>query len=143
MRNPALCVILSSVALCGPVSRAQQPIRVDVNLVNVAFTARDAHGNLVENLTRDDVDLFEDTVPQKIEFFAKSSDLPLTLALVVDVSGSQDHFGKQHEKDLEVFLKEVLGPKDRAFLVSFGNHIRLISDFSGSGTEITERMQEK
>ena len=65
------------------------------------------------------MELFEDAVPQKIEFFAKSTDLPLTLALIMDVSGSQEHFEKKHEKDLEVFLKEVLGPKDRAFMVCF------------------------
>ncbi len=96
---------------------------------------------LVENLAKEDVEIFEDAVPQKISFFAKSMDVPLTLGLIVDVSGSQDHFSKQHENDLEVFLKEVLGPKDRAFLVTFANHIRLISDFSPSGTEIIERMQ--
>jgi len=60
----------------------------------------------------------------------------------VDVSGSQDHFSKQHEHDLEVFLKEVLGPKDRVFLVTFANHIRLVSEFSPSGPEIIERMKE-
>ena len=108
----------------------QQPIHVAVNLVNVAFSARDARGALVENLTKDDVEVLEDAVPQKISFFAKSTDVPLTLGLIVDASGSQDHFSKQHEQDLEVFLKEVLGPKDRAFLVTFGNHIRLVSDFS-------------
>ena len=70
----------------------------------------------MNNLTKDDVELYEDGTAQKIEFFSKSTDLPLTLALIVDVSGSQDHFGHQHEKDLEVFLKEVLGPKDRVFL---------------------------
>src|SRR5262249_39040927 len=73
--------------------------------------------------------------------FARSTDVPLTLGLIVDVSGSQDHFTKQHENDLEVFLKEVLGPKDRAFLVTFANHLRLISDFSPSGAEIIERMR--
>ena len=69
-------------------------------------------------------------------------DVPLTLGLIVDVSGSQDRFSKQHEHDLEVFLKEVLGPKDRVFLVTFANHIRLVSDFSPSGPEIIERMKE-
>jgi Ca-activated chloride channel homolog len=121
-----------------PVGQAQKPIRVDVNLVNAAFTARDARGALVNNLTKEDVELYEDQVPQKIEFFAKSTDLPLTLALIVDVSGSQDHFGKKHEKDLEVFLKEVLGPKDRAILVCFGNHLRLVSDYTNSAQEILE-----
>jgi Ca-activated chloride channel family protein len=128
--------------LCGALAaancRAQQPIRVDVNLVNVAFTVRDANGALVDNLTKDDIKLYEDGVAQKIEFFAKSTDLPLTLALIVDVSGSQDDFGKQHEQDLEVFLKEVLGPKDRVFLVCFGNHLRLVTDYTNSAQNILE-----
>lgn len=133
----SLLVILG----CG-LAYSQEPIHVSVNLVNVAFSVRDARGALVENLTKEDVEVLEDAVPQKISFFARSTDVPLTLGLIVDVSGSQDHFSKQHEQDLEVFLKEVLGPKDRAFLVTFANHIRLVSDFSPSGAEIIERMKE-
>jgi Ca-activated chloride channel homolog len=133
----SLLVILG----CG-LAFSQEPIHVAVNLVNVAFSMRDSRGALVESLAKEDIEIFEDAVPQKISFFARSTDVPLTLGLIVDVSGSQDHFTKQHEQDLEVFLKEVLGPKDRAFLVTFGNHIRLISDFSPSGAEIIERMKE-
>ncbi len=107
-----------------------------------AFTARDAKGALIDNLTRDDVELFEDAVPQKIEFFAKSTDLPLQLALIMDVSGSQEHFEKKHEKDLEVFLKEVLGAKDRAFMVCFGNHLRLVSDYTNSPDAILAGFRE-
>jgi len=128
--------ILAAASLLVPSVPAQKPIHVDVNLVNVAFTARDAKGVLIENLTKDDVELLEDVVPQKIEFFAKSTDLPLTLGLIMDVSGSQEHFGKKHEKDLEVFLKEVLGSKDRAFMLCFGNHLRLVSDYTNSSEEI-------
>ena len=119
---------------------SQEPIHVAVNLANVAFSVRDGRGALVDGLSKEDVEVYEDAVPQKISFFARSTDVPLTLGLIVDVSGSQDHFSKQHEYDLGVFLKEVLGPKDRAFLVIFANHIRLISDFSASGPEIIERM---
>jgi hypothetical protein len=43
--------------------------------------ARDTQGNLVGNLTRNDIELYEDAVPQKIEFFARSTDLPLTLGV--------------------------------------------------------------
>ena len=121
---------------------AQNPVHVDVNLVDVAFTARDAHGAPIENLTKDDVELFEDAVPQKIEFFAKSTDLPLTLALLMDVSGSQEHFEKQHEKDLEIFLNEVLGAKDRAFMVCFGDHLRLLSDYTDSPQQILAGFHE-
>jgi hypothetical protein len=76
---------------CG-IAHGQEPIRVKVNLVNVAFVARDARGALLDNLTLDDVDVVEDAIPQKIAFFSRSSDVPLTLGLVVDASGSQDHF---------------------------------------------------
>jgi Ca-activated chloride channel family protein len=116
--------------------RAQESIRIDVNLVNVAFSVRDASGALVDDLKADDFDVMEDSAPQKIAFFAKSVDVPLTLGLIVDASDSQDRFEKQHERDLDTFLREVLGPKDRAFLVGFGNHIRLVSDFSRSGAEM-------
>jgi Ca-activated chloride channel homolog len=124
------------------VGRGQEPIRVKVNLVSVAFVARDANGALVNNLSQDDVEVIEDAVPQKVAFFSRSADVPLTLGLVVDASGSQDHFSKQHKNDLEVFFKDVLGPKDRVFLVGFGNHIRLVSDFSQSGGDLLEQWKQ-
>src|SRR5262245_66061146 len=74
-------------------------IHSKVNLVNVAFTARDSSGALLGTLTADDVRIFEDGAEQKIAYFAKSTDAPLTLGLIVDASGSQDKFSKQHEKD--------------------------------------------
>jgi Ca-activated chloride channel family protein len=43
---------------------------------------------------------------------------------------------------LEVFFKDVLGPKDRVFLVGFGNHIRLVSDFSQSGADLLEEWKK-
>ena len=131
-------VILAGFALFAVLCAAQEPIRVDVKLVNVAFSARDGRGALVDNLTRDDFEVFEDAVPQKISFFARSADVPLTLGLIVDASGSQEHFSRQHQHDLEVFLKEVLGPKDRAFMVCFGNQLRLVSDFSQSPADLLE-----
>ena len=119
-------------------SAGQESIRVDVNLVNVAFSVRDANGAPIDNLTKDDFEVVEDTVPQKIAYFARSVDVPLTLGLIVDASGSQEHYTKKHQHDLEVFLKDVLGPKDRVFLVGFGNHIRLVSDFSQSSYDLME-----
>ncbi len=129
------------IALSG-LATAQPQIRVNVNLVNLAFVARDAQGKLVENLKPDDIELYEDTVPQKIKSFARSTDLPLTLGLLIDVSNSQDPFGKEHKKDLEVFLKEILRPQDRVFLLCFGNHLRLVSDFTNSANQILENYKK-
>jgi Ca-activated chloride channel family protein len=121
---------------------AQEPIRVDVKLVNVAFAVRNQTGHLVSDLTQDDFEVLEDGVPQKIAFFAKSSDVPLNLGLVVDVSGSQEPFVKSHRRDLETFLKRVLGPNDRAFLVCFGNRLRLVRDYSQSPKELSAALEE-
>jgi Ca-activated chloride channel family protein len=126
-------------AFCKANLRAQESIKIDVNLVNVAFSVRDANGALVDGLTQDDFEVLEDSALQKISYFAKSTDVPLTLGLDVDASGSQDRFEKQHEHDLDTFLQAVLGPKDRAFLVGFGNHVRSVTDFSRSGPDMMQR----
>jgi Ca-activated chloride channel homolog len=131
-------LLLALAGLSGVAGERQESIRVDVNLVNVAFSVRDSRGTLIDDLTKDDFEVLEDAVPQKIAFFARSVDVPLTLGIIVDASGSQDQFTKKHQQDLEVFLKDVLGPKDRVFLVGFGNHIRLVSDFSESSTDLME-----
>ena len=133
-----LFVLLTCVtsALC----QERPAIHVNVNLVNVAFTVRDTHGGLATGLTRDDFEVFEDGVAQKIEFFARSGDVPLALGLIFDFSGSQEHFLKRHHHDLLQFLDDVLGQQDRAFLVGFGNHLRLLSDFSPSPGQLVERL---
>jgi Ca-activated chloride channel family protein len=116
-------------------------IRVNVRLVNVAFTVRDASGKLVTNLTKDDFEVFDDSQLQSISFFARAQDLSLALGLIVDASGSQSHFVKQHEHDLRVFLKGVLTPRDRAFLIRFGNHLRLVSGFSSDGSDLIDGLK--
>jgi Ca-activated chloride channel family protein len=132
----AAVMFLSAVVL------AQEPFRVDVHLVNVAFTVRDSQGALAGNLGPDDFEVFDDGVPQKIAFFARSNDLPLSLGLIVDVSGSQESFVKQHRRDLEKFLKGTLDERDRAFLVCFGNHVRLVSDYTGSPRDLVDALHD-
>ena len=114
------------------------PFRVDVHLVNVAFSVRDSSGALIPNLTQDDFEVLDDGSPQTISYFANSADLPLTLGLIADYSGSQDRFVKRHRHDLEQFLRQVLSPRDRAFLVCFGNHLRLASDFTSSASSVMD-----
>ena len=93
-------------------------------------------------LTQDDFEVLEDGVPQKIAFFARSQDVPLRLGLLMDVSGSQESFVKPHSKDLQTFLKRcLLGARDQAFMLCFGNHLRLASDFSNSPRKLTEALE--
>lgn len=123
------------------VNQVQAPIRVDVNLINVTLSVRNARGTSVADLDREDFEVLEDGVPQKISFFGRRNDLPLMLGLVVDGSGSQDSSGKQHHRDLEEFLKRTLEPRDRVFLVGFGNHIRELSAFTSSSTGLMDALR--
>jgi Ca-activated chloride channel family protein len=117
------------------------PIQVKVRLVNVTVMVRDASGGAVTDLTKDDFEILEDGQPQTITFFARSSELPLALGLAVDSSGSQKRFFKDHQKDVMTFLRNVMTPRDQAFLLTFGNRLRLASDFTSSAAELMEAYQ--
>src|SRR5690349_7567213 len=123
-------------------SPPEPSIKVDVSLVNVAFIVRDSTGALTTGLTRDDIEVFEDGVKQDVRFFGRSGDLPLRLALVADVSGSQEKFIKQHHHDIQNFLKSSITKQDRAMLVCFGNHIRVAEDFTSSTGDLLESLTD-
>ncbi len=126
---------------CIAFGQSLAPIRVDVRLVTASFTARDSRGALVADLTKDDIELIDDGVPQSITFFSRSADVPLSLGLIVDASRSQRHFMKDHEQDLRGFLKSVLSSRDRAFLLCFGNNLRLAADDTNSAKELTDALK--
>ena len=138
MRAP---LAVFSLALC--LAQAQAPsFRTEVRLINVGFTVRDGRGLPVKDLAKEDVEVLDDGAQQAIAFFARSDELPLALGLLGDVSGSQDPFVKKHKHDLKEFLKTVLRPSDRAFLVCFGNVLRLASDFSPSASAILDGLDQ-
>jgi len=113
-------------------------IQVETHLIDTTLSVHDAEGGLVKGLTQDDFTVVEDGVPQKIRFFAHDTQLPLSIGLIIDESGSQEKFVKEHEKDIEAFLHQVLEPTDQAFAICFGNHLRLVSDFTSSAPTIMD-----
>src|SRR3984957_16440358 len=113
-------------------------IQVETHLIDTALSVHDSEGRIVTGLTKEDFTVVEDGVPQKIRFFAHDNQLPLSIGLIIDESGSQDKFVKEHEKDIEAFLRRVLEPSDQAFAVCFGNHLRLVSDSTSSAPAIMD-----
>ena len=116
-------------------------IRVEVNLVNLPFSVRDAQGRLVKGLTKDDFEVFEDGTRQTISHFSQAADTPLALGLVADASGSQEEFLKEHRQHLRDFLKVTLQARDQAFLLCFGNNLRLVSPFTNQSDQLEERLR--
>lgn len=113
-------------------------LRVDSRLIDTTVIVRDAKGNPVIGLPQTAFHISEDGVPQTVRYFASQRELPLSIGLIVDASGSQDAFVKEHEKEIEVFLQEVMEPRDHAFVICFGNHLRLTSDWTSSPSEIID-----
>src|SRR5215472_10708905 len=112
--------------LAAAVASAQdQPIKVNVNLVNLLCTVHNKAGGLVGNLEKTDFTVFEDGKQQEIKYFTRETDLPLTIGLLVDVSASQERLIETERNAAHQFFTRVLRPKDEAFLISFGAEAEL------------------
>jgi VWFA-related protein len=112
---------------------SQEPtISVESKLVTVFANVRDKHGEIVSNLNKDDFTLAEDGRPQTITYFAKESDLPLTLGLLVDTSRSQTRVLDKERSASYSFLNDMLRPKDVAFIIHFDHEVELLQDLTSS-----------
>ncbi|MDX2149513.1 MAG: VWA domain-containing protein [Bryobacteraceae bacterium] len=107
-------------------------ISVDVELVNLLFSVRDKRNGLVGNLTQDDFTVTENNAAQTIKYFARETDLPLTIGLLVDVSRSQESLIEVERRAALQFFSQVLRQKDMAFLISFGTDTELLQDYTNS-----------
>src|SRR5271163_346506 len=112
-----------------------ETLKVNVNLVNVYFSVRDKSGFLT-NLHKDDCSIFEDKAPQKTKNFTQEKNLPLTIGILLDTSGSQRNVLPLEQQSGAEFLKDVLTPKDEAFLISFDINVNLLADYTNSPREI-------
>lgn len=128
-----------TLALLGLPLAGQQPpvddtpvLRMDVDLVNVFFSVRDRRGTYMPALGAADVTVYEDGKAQKVKSFVKETGLPLTLGLLVDVSGSQERLIETERQASHRFFQQVLREKDMAFLISFGTDTDLLQDATGS-----------
>ena len=112
-----------------------ETLKVNVNLVNVYFSVRDKSG-YITNLHKDDCSILEDKAPQKTKNFTQEKNLPLTIGILLDTSGSQQNVLPLEQESGAQFLKDVLTPKDEAFLISFDINIDLLADYTNSPREI-------
>ena len=107
-------------------------IKVDVDLVNLMFTVRNKNNALISTLTKDSFTIYEDGKAQTTKYFTRETNLPLTIGLLVDVSGSQETLIPQEKYAAGQFFDQVLKPKDMAFLISFGADCELLQDSTSS-----------
>ena len=122
-------------AAAGALRAAQQePVfTTEVRVVNILATVRDKKGAFITNLTRDDFEIAEDNHPQTIRYFTRETDLPLTLGLMVDTSGSQRRLIDAERSASYRFFDRVLREdKDQAFIVQFDSAIQIRQPLTSS-----------
>src|SRR5580698_2720359 len=116
-----------------PADDSQEPtttLKVNVNVVQLFFNVKDKHGALIPNLTKDDFDISEDGQKQTVKYFTPETNLPLTLGILIDSSGSQLHVLDMEKEVGGAFLKQVLTDKDLAYVLDFNVDASLIQDFT-------------
>src|SRR3984885_5485700 len=118
-----------------------QTLKVNVNLVNVYFSVRDKNG-FITSLHKDDCSIYEDKGLQKTKNFTQEKNLPLTIGILLDTSGSQMNVLPLEQQSGAEFLKDVLTPKDEAFLISFDINVNLLSDYTNSPREIKRSIDQ-
>src|SRR5881397_232895 len=106
-------------------------VKVNVNVVQLFFNVKDKKGGLIPNLTKNDFQVSEDGKPQTIKYFKAESDLPLTLGILIDASGSQKHVLGIEQEVGGSFLENTLRPRDMASIFSFDVDVNLLQDFTG------------
>ena len=137
-RKPKRVLILLAAAIVlasGQLLAQEVPtFSSDVKVVNVLTTVRDKHGQIVNNLTKDDFKLQQDGQPQTIRYFTKVTDMPLTLGLLVDTSVSQRRLIEQERVASYSFLNNLMRPddKDKAFVIHFDWEVELLQDLTSS-----------
>lgn len=117
-------------------------IRTQVNLVNLFVTVRDKSKRIVTDLKQDDFKVSEDGQPQQIAFFSKEVTLPITLALLLDTSGSEQYMLPSIQDAGGRFIERVLRKGDEALVMSFDSDVDLLSDFTDDRGQIDRAIRK-
>jgi VWFA-related protein len=132
---PRRAILQAAASLCGlRFARSQdQPIfSTDVKVVSILATVRNKTGALAGNLSREDFALSEDGRPQTIRYFAHDTNLPLTVGLMVDTSGSQQRVLDAERGASMRFFDQVVREKDRVFIVQFDSAVQIRQELTSS-----------
>ncbi|HMJ24907.1 MAG TPA: VWA domain-containing protein [Pyrinomonadaceae bacterium] len=112
---------------------SDEVVRVDTSLTNIFFTAADKQKRFISNLKREDVRILEDGAPQEIFAFNQSVELPLSLAILIDCSGSEERTLPEEKAAARSFLESIMRPaKDEAAIVSFTGEVTLEQGLTGN-----------
>jgi len=103
---------------------------VKVTAIELPITVLDNQGNPVEDLTIEDFTVYEDKVEQVISHFSLHRDLPVRMGMVLDTSGSMTTTLPTVQRVVMGFLRDLLRPRDRAFIETFSDRPDILAGFT-------------
>ena len=116
-----------------PTQDSDDVIRVETNLTSIFFTAADSNKRFIDSLKKEDVRILEDGQVQEIFTFQQNLDLPLSIAILIDTSGSEERTLPDEKAAARAFVEAVMRPdKDEAAIVSFTGEVTLEQGFTGN-----------
>jgi VWFA-related protein len=138
------CALLAPALLIPSSSQEvqQDPIRIEVEAVNVLVSVTDSKGRHVTDLTQDRFRVFENGAPQELTNFSIETDLPLQIGLLIDTSASVRTKLGFEKAAATNFVRSVMRPQDQTLLVEFDSGVTLINDFTTKPAEIADKLQK-
>lgn len=116
-----------------PAMESDDVVRVETNLTNIFFTAADRSKRFVSDLKKENIRVLEDGQPQEIFTFQTSVDLPLSIAILLDTSISEQRTLPDEKAAAQAFLQSVMRPqRDEAAILSFTGDVTLEQGFTGN-----------
>lgn len=138
----ALCAAFALAVPALPQTQSQNQgqappvIKAEVTLVNLFATVRDKNKRVITDLKQDDFKIFEDGHEEKISFFSKEMNLPITLGLLLDTSGSEQRNLPTIQESGSRFIRRVLRKGDEAMVMSFDSDVDLLSDLTDDRAQL-------
>src|SRR5579883_1094485 len=139
-RFHALLLVAAALTFAAVAGVIAAQVRVDVRLVNVVATVTDAHGRYVPDLTAEDFTLEEDGKVQEISHFSQDHNVPVSVGILLDTSGSMDRKIRTAVDSVDRFIRRIR-PDDEIFLITFSGQVVLRQDFTDDRDRLSQALR--
>jgi VWFA-related protein len=139
-RSYAFVIVTAVSAIVAVAGVIAAQVRVDVRLVNVVATVTDNHGRYIPNLTADDFILEEDGAVQEISHFSQDQNVPVSVGILLDTSGSMDRKIRTAVESVDRFIRRI-DEDDDIFLMTFSGQTALRQDFTNDREKLSQALR--
>jgi len=143
-RYQSAILITATLALASIAVYAQSTFKVDVKLVRLLVTVKDSKGTLMGSLEKPDFTVYDSGVKQEVAVFEHHTALPLSVALLIDTSGSTATNLRYETTSLEKFLRALLregNPNDAVALYAFNDEVTRLNSFTRREERLSESLR--